>query len=122
MVIIAILALIAVPTYRSSMHKARRSEGKALLETIMAVEGRFYARTNHYTNDAGPDGLGVSIESLPGKYYVLSNIDVSDGGQTVTLTAAPQNVQVGDLCGSLVLDSAGKRGISVDGQDIASCW
>ncbi len=120
--LLAIIALIAIPSYNWAMRKARRAEGKALLYVIMAAEERHYSNTNRYTRQIGEAGITESTESLPGHFYGLSDITLSDDAQTVTIAVSPQRAQQGDPCGSLTLDSTGRRGATAVQASVAGCW
>ena len=77
--VLAIIALIALPSY-GAQNKARRTEGKILLQTVLIAEERYYLNFNRYTSDAGPSGLGVAAESQPGGYYALAKLLLSGDG------------------------------------------
>jgi len=113
-VIVAILASIALPSYRHAMQKTRRTEGRALLQLVMAAEERYYAAHHRYAALIGDDGVSVARESAPGRYYVVSSIELGQGDQTVAIAVEPQNAQIGDPCGRLALDSLGRRSASGD--------
>jgi len=115
--VLAILALVALPSYNTAANKARRSEGKMLLQTVLAAEERYYATFNRYSSETGGSGIGVGVLSEPQGYYRLSPLSVSNDGQSVSATAEPQGRQAGDPCGVLGLDSSGRR--TAAGQD---CW
>lgn len=115
--IVAILALVAVPSYNAAGNKARRSEGKILLQTVLAAEENFYATYNRYSSEAGTSGIRVGVVSEPQGYYRLASLTLSSDGQSVAATAEPQNRQAEDPCGILGLDSVGRR--TAAGQD---CW
>ena len=118
--VVAIIAMIAFPSYTAAMQKSRRTEGKTLLQTIMAAEERYYTNFNRYTNDTGTSGLGVATDSEPGRYYALTKVSLSEDAQSVSLVVAPQNAQQSDRCGNLALDSIGRRGASMG--ETADCW
>jgi type IV pilus assembly protein PilE len=120
MAIVAILAFIAVTSYQSAMRKARRSEGKTLLQTLMAAEERHYIATNRYTDQIGPDGLNLSVDSQPGRFYSVAKIELSADAQYLLATVTPQDAQQGDPCGGLSLDSLGHR--DALGDTGAACW
>ena len=120
--LLAIVALIALPSYNWAMQKSRRAEGKVLLHTIMAAEERFYSNANRYTSQVAEAGIAVPTESLPGRFYALSDITLSDDAQAVVITVVPQQAQRGDPCGSLTLDSTGRRGSSAPESRAAGCW
>jgi type IV pilus assembly protein PilE len=49
--ILAIVMSIAIPSYQSHLEKSRRSEGKALLSEIAALQESFRTEQNRYTAD-----------------------------------------------------------------------
>lgn len=105
--ILAILATVAVPSYQSSLRKARRAEGKAFLHILMMAEERYHGNFNRYASDAGPGGLAQPEMSPPHGYYVVSRVDLATNGQFVRITVSPRASQAGDSCGDLILDSTG---------------
>lgn len=120
-VVLAIIAMIALPSYQRAMQKSRRAEGKAFLHTILAAQERHYTTTNRYTDDPTATGMPGSIESQPGRFYTIASMRISDEAQTVVVTVQPQGSQVGDPCGNLSLDSKGRR--DADGQSASqTCW
>lgn len=124
-VIIAILASIAIPTYRNYLLRSQRVEGKTALLQLQAAQEKFYLNGNAYTDavtDAPPDGLGLPGNSETGKYAIT--VELGDDGQSYTATAAPAagGGQEDDAaCASLTLTDTGVRGITGDG-DSAQCW
>ena len=69
--LLAIVALIALPSYNWAMQKSRRAEGKVLLHTIMAAEERHYSNANRYTSQIGEAGIAGSTP-LPAPSAVAS--------------------------------------------------
>lgn len=118
--ILAVVALIALPSYATASCKARRSEGKILLQTVLAAEERYYFSFNRYTSDGAAAGFAIGTASQPGGYYALASLNVSADGQSVSARVDPQGNQQGDGCGGLTLDSAGRRGAT--GASAAECW
>lgn len=112
---IAILAVVALPSYQTSIRKARRVEGREYLHGLMMAQERYHANFNRYAADLG--SLGQPDASQPGGYYALSEIDVSAGAQFVRIAVAPQNAQAADSCGEMTLDSAGRSGASGGSSD-----
>ena len=51
LVILAIVMSIAIPSYQSHLERSRRSEGKALLSEIAALQESFRTEQNRYTAD-----------------------------------------------------------------------
>lgn len=50
-VIAAILASVAIPSYMDHMRKSRRGEGKAILTQIAVMQEQFRTEQNRYTTD-----------------------------------------------------------------------
>jgi len=59
-IIVGILAIVAIPLYKTHLNKARASEGAALLGTVLTAERVYFSEKGTYTDD--PDELGVSTE------------------------------------------------------------
>lgn len=124
-VIIAILASIAIPTYRNYLLRSQRVEAKTSLLQLQAAQEKFYLNGNAYTDavaDAPPDGLGLTGSSETGKYDIT--VVLGDGGQSYTATAAPAaggGQEDDEFCGSLTLTDTGVRGITGTGT-AAQCW
>jgi type IV pilus assembly protein PilE len=117
-VIVGILASIAYPSYKDSVRKTRRADGKSvLLQTSQALE-RCYTRSATYVGCANVTFPVVSPEG----YYSVTAV----GGlaaSAYTLAAAPQGDQVHDSkCGTLRLTSTGLQGSGGVNTDANSCW
>jgi type IV pilus assembly protein PilE len=71
-VILAIVATIAVPTYRKYLIRAQRSEGKIALLQLQTAQEKFYLQNNAYTDKvtdsstAESPGLGLPGTSETG--------------------------------------------------------
>jgi type IV pilus assembly protein PilE len=117
-VVMAIIASIAVPTYRKYLIRAQRSEGKIALLQLQTAQEKFYLQNNTYTDKvttsstAEVPGLGLPGTSETGKYKVeVTNLGA--GGQTYTATATPLVGQADDKdCAKLTINERGVRGIS----------
>lgn len=105
--LLAIAAALAIPSYLASVRKARRTEGKAFLHTLMMAQERHYASFNRYTAETGPRGLSLPASSQPAGYYLLLGLELSADAQWLKITVSPQGAQAADLCGDLSLDSTG---------------
>jgi type IV pilus assembly protein PilE len=132
--IVAILAGIAIPSYREHVKRSNRTEAKtALLENAQFME-RTRTSSNKYDFDAG--GTAVSDDSLPVKTVpkegggkVLYNIKFVDDSPTETtwsLIAEPvaDGPMAGDKCGTLTLNEQGTKGLTgaASGVTAADCW
>ncbi len=116
--IIGILAAVALPSYRSSVLKSARSEGKSALLEVATRQEQYYLDNKTYT--ATITDLGITALTESGNYSVsaaaTTNIAIN-----YTLTATPQGGQADDTdCANLTLTSNGVKGAS--GTDTADCW
>jgi type IV pilus assembly protein PilE len=125
-VVIAILASIAVPSYRNYLIRSQRAEAKTALLQLRAAQEQFYLNRNAYTDDvagAPPDGLGLTAVSETGKYAI--SVDLDADGQGYTATAAPAaggGQEDDDTCGSLTITDTGVRGIEGGTGTVEECW
>ncbi len=115
-VIIALLAGIAWPSYRQQVVRANRTDAMVALEQSRQGLERCFTRFNAY--DSGDCELVFPIDVASGNYEV----DVVRDAVSFTLTATPQGAQVRDeQCANFTLDDRGVRGVSGDAP-AAECW
>jgi type IV pilus assembly protein PilE len=119
-VIIAILAAIAIPTYGRYAIRAHRVDGQELLLRIANAQERFYATNNHY---GALTELGYTNPAISDKLYysVSMNPAAASTTQVFTATAAPVGGQAKDDCQNLTINNAGVKassGTTTNG----SCW
>lgn len=126
--IVAILTVIAYPSYDQYVMRSKRAEGKALLQRIAGEQERFFTAQSRYTNDltgAKPGGLGFASNASERGCYTAS-IVVNNGGMGYVLTATPANSdKCGDQtrdtqCANLTIDNLGTKGAS--GTLGPDCW
>lgn len=107
-VIVAILASIALPSYQSSIQKSRRTAVQAELLSLAAELERMYSRQFVYTCS--------SLELPSNTFYTLSCSPATGSGQIYTLQAQAIGSQLGDTsCLTLSLQHNGQRAPE-------SCW
>lgn len=117
-VILAILAAIALPSYQKYVLRSHRAEGQALLSEAAARQERYFAQNNSYAGTAAALNMTSYVAGL--QYYGLAISNV--GASTYTLTATATGSQARDSeCLTLTLDQAGSRGASGTGT-ASSCW
>ncbi len=114
--IIAIIAAVAYPSYTNHVMRSRRADGKELLMRMAAAQERHYTNLNRYGSVADL-GLGNTSDN---RYYEVE-VELGDGDQTYTLTAAPQGPQTTDKCGDLTLTNTGFKDKSGD-ETNGKCW
>ena len=89
LIIVAMLAIVAIPIYRGYVKKGIATEGKSLLGEINAAQQIYYTRHGRYS--AGTEGqnfsraLGISTERA--KYFTSWRIDTDADGQNFTAYA-----------------------------------
>ena len=128
LVVVAILAGVAYPSYQESVRKTKRAEGRAALMRDMQQEERDYSRNNFYTEFKAGDlknYRGYSGDGGGGSYTITAaactGLTIND---CVLLTATPNNF-ADAKCGNLTLDNRGIRGAAgkVDPEAIVlECW
>lgn len=103
-VILGILAMVAVPSYRDSITKSRRADARVALHSTAQRLERCFTQFGSY--DAADCDIASPAESPEGFYTVT----VERTATTYTLTAAPDGVRQKDaLCGNLGVDHLGRR-------------
>lgn len=144
-VIVAVLASIAIPSYTAYVERGKRGTARsALLAAASLLERNF--TTNgcyNYATVAACQAQSGAAFALPtaatlapteGKasYVLTVSYAGSTTGQAFGLTATPCGTAGScpagsdpfkdNKCGSLTLDQAGVRGRSSGSEDVAVCW
>lgn len=132
--VVAILAAIAVPTYNDSVRKSRRSDAIAALTALQQAQERWRGNNSAYTTSF--EELGLS-DSSPADYYTLSiaapsaDANALANGYIATATAKSGTTQASDTqCGKLSLRLRGGTlayaGAGADGTltyaETHPCW
>jgi len=123
LVVVAILAAVAVPSYQSYMIKTRRATAAACLQEMSQWMERFHTVNMSYAKDTnGNDSTLPAMQcgnDLTGHYaFSLTN----QATRTYLLNAEPQGVQASNdpsACGTLTLDQAGQKGAN---GNVSTCW
>jgi type IV pilus assembly protein PilE len=129
-VVVAILAAVAYPSYQEAVRKAKRAEGRAALMELMQQQERYYSQNSTYigfsstSTDANEKRFkwhsGNSPQSSAYEIYGAACADDTIGN-CVMLTARPGTDKVSryvdNKCGELTLSSTGKK--APVGND---CW
>lgn len=124
MVVVAILASIAVPSYRTYMFLTHRTEATAALLQIRSTQEKFFLQNNRYADtdeltDAPPNGLGLSAVTPNNRYDIAIDGDTT----TFTATATPHTgggQEDDGACQSFAIDESGLRDSAP--ADTAICW
>ena len=125
MMIIAILAAIAIPSYLQYLSRGHRSEARAALTQTAQWMERWRTERNSYQNPPGPNPPVLPQylqQSPPPPGAPIYNITVvTPNPAQYTLSATPVNPgpMANDACGVLTLDQTGLRGPAAN---INLCW
>jgi type IV pilus assembly protein PilE len=134
MVIAAILAAIAIPSYSSYILKSRRTEAKSALLNMASLEERFFSTNNAYSTDPGTLGYpaGTTVAFTVGSgYYQISALNVVPAvapvnatsvgtPATYSITATAIGQQANDAtCLTLTVTSGGVQTSTPAGN---TCW
>jgi type IV pilus assembly protein PilE len=118
--VMAILTVIAYPSYNNYIASAKRAEAKAtLLEAAQYLERQFTAEGNYDSGNLASAGLATLPKEGGEAYY---NLALNASGGRYTLTAIPTGAMNGDPCGLLTLDQGGQQGVSGATMTAAECW
>lgn len=125
--IVAILAMVALPSYQNSVRKSRRTEAKTALLDLAGREERYFSTTNNYTNDLKVLGYSSSTTTSMnvgnGYYTVTVSADNTVNPHTFSITAVPvagSNQAKDTACSSFGIDQTGKQ---TDSSGTAlTCW
>lgn len=79
LIILAILALVAIPVYRGYVKKGIATEGKALLGEINAAQQIYYSRHGkYYAGTAGQQmGASFGVDARRNKYFTSYYVTTS---------------------------------------------
>lgn len=132
-VIVAILAAVALPSYQNHVRRSNRAVAKAiLLENAQFME-QIYTANNQYDATVGLDGIANTADDVAVvlpipqsprtgvmQYDVLL-LPVTNATFTLQAVPVPTGSMAGDVCGTLTLTNTGVRGQGAGG-DVAGCW
>lgn len=126
--VIGILGVIALPSYRQYVMRAQRTEAKSFLLQLATNQERFYLANRRYgtvaeLQAAVPPLLSADARSERGTYQVT--IAVPEPTQSYTATATPVPGADIDMtqdaqCTSFSITAQGVR--SATGTNAANCW
>lgn len=130
-VIVAILASIAYPSYQNSVRKSRRADGHAALIAVQLAQEklrsscRFYAQNLGAGNACGANAAGSTIGAAaasPDGYYTIAVSGATATGYTATATAVGDqaNDEAGGVTCTLVITVSATNPNGV--RTPAACW
>ena len=115
MVVVAIIASIAIPSYSKYIVASHRTEAQAaMLNLAQFLESKYNASFSYPAVADIPTSL-KSPENV-NTYYTFS-ISIGTASQTYTITATPTTAQSDSQCGTLTLKEDGAKTPTTSG-----CW
>jgi type IV pilus assembly protein PilE len=129
-VIIGILASIAIPSYRTYLLRAQRTDATAALLRTAAAQEKWYLQNNTYASDdllakTPPDGLGIAATEHGYYDLAITKEDNLTVDFVVTATAKDDGAQARDTqCVTFTIDQAGTRKAFDKGNadTTGNCW
>jgi len=113
--IVAILAAIAIPSYANYVKRTRRGMAAACLQENAQYMERWYTSKMTY--------MGAVAQACPAELQPYYTVAVNPtGARTFTATAVPKSgtAQADEKCGTLTIDDKGQR--SASGGTTSACW
>ena len=123
--ILSVVMGIALPNYSNYLTRAARSDAKAVLLEVAAVQERIYFERGQYTGDEADlwsETDGDDYVSNEG-YYLLT-VAIPEDGQSFSATATATGRQTRDQdCTSFTIDGTGQKSATAgEGGDSSHCW
>jgi type IV pilus assembly protein PilE len=125
MVVMAILATVALPSYQNHMQEARRADAYSCLMDVAQRQENFFYQNNRYSTNTGELGLANTNCGGSGHYNLelaagpTGSINTSYELTARRLSAAQQD---DTRCGDFTLDSAGAKGNDNASLPASECW
>ena len=115
-VIAAIIAAVAVPSYQTSIRKSRRSDAVVALGTVQLLQEKYRANNTSYGTLAQVGGTTPSS----GGYYTISVSSYTATGFVLTAAAVAGSSQAADTdCATMTLTQSGE---TVTYGPATTCW
>ena len=115
--LVAVLAAVALPSYREHVRKSRRAEAQAFLMAVAAKQQQFLVDTRAYAGSLS--SVAIPTPASVSAAYDLT-LAMADGPPpTFLISAAPKagSDQVLERCGALSIDQTGARTAA-----LGNCW
>jgi type IV pilus assembly protein PilE len=118
--IVAILAAVAIPSYRRYVIRAHRVDAQTALVDVAAREERFYYTKNAYSANLTSDLNGSA--TMAGDRYTIEVASASSSAFVVKATAQGDQAKNDAACATLTLNNLGAQGSTGTKADDPACW
>ena len=118
--IVAILASVALPSWKSQVQKARRADARNTLMFVQVEQEKYRADNGSYTSSMATLGLS-GYNSTSRDYY---NVSIVSSSATAFVASAAPNTNGGqnsDSCGTFAINQSGPDE-SGSYASITDCW
>jgi type IV pilus assembly protein PilE len=130
LIVIAVLAAIAIPMWRTHLVRVRRADARDALTSLQSAQDRHFGRNARYAAAAqltapAPDGLGLAATTAHGLYAITLETSADGVGYVATARAVARAGQdADDRCTTFTIDHVGQMGATdASGADrAADCW
>jgi len=127
-VVVAILASIAIPTYTAQILKSHRTEARSAILDLAGREERVLSVSNSYSQvptDVGYTGTSWGTGLAVGSGYYTVVITVGNSPPSFTITATAAGGQTADSsCASFTVNQLGQQSSLNSGatDSTSTCW
>lgn len=105
LLMVAVLATLAAPSWTSQIQRMRRSDAIVTLAQLQQAQERWRSQRPVYATGLGKDGLDLPSVSPAGHYDVSTSVQPDTAPRDYRVTAVARGPQADDrLCRWLVLD------------------
>jgi type IV pilus assembly protein PilE len=124
LVIVAILASIALPSYRNYVIRANRGDATHALMRIAAQQEKYFIQNNTYASSLDAGGLDMDPKSEHGWYDLSITAGDVNGFAAQAVAASDEPQADDDDCQRFSIDSEGRK-LAFDAGNAANddvCW
>jgi len=127
--VLGVLLSIAIPYFKDTVAQSRRADATGVLSETAQYLERVFTESARYDRTAAGVAVVVPVPlqtvprsvSAAAAYYNVSFLS-GPTDAAYTLQAVPVNGMAGDACGTLTIDSTGKKGVTGGSKTVAQCW
>lgn len=118
--IVAILAAVALPSYRQYVIRANRSAAESYIMTVANKQEQYNLDARQYADTLSK--LSTVPADVALNYSVTVTADNTATPPTYSVKATPIGSQASDACGAVSVDQTSTKSISGSGTTVAACW
>lgn len=123
-ILMAVLASIAYPSYVEQVRKSRRADAKSALLACAQMLERFHSQVGHYGASGDASVTAACIGPTRHGHYRLpaGNVPAAASSPTYSIEARPAGAQASDACGTFIYMHDGTHDVgggTLHGRD---CW